>query len=274
MKVLITGASSGLGFALVERALECGYHVVAATREPASILNSLTNYDPTLFEVVKIPSVMPGIATEIAISLSAYGDFDIVINNAGMGLFGPLEELQRLDLDQLFELNVFLPLEIMRMATAQLRQRGGGTIVNISSVSGHLGGAGYGAYAASKAALSTLTEALAEEVQPFRIQVLLIEAGRLDTDFVLKATQTLGPVSPYLPHVGENLKIIQEDRNRGAAKVEIVATEIFDLIGASDAPLRYFVGGGAHDIVSEKIDALLDGAAILSAARKRLSSPT
>ena len=186
--------------------------------------------------------------------VARHGRVDAVINNAACGLFGALEELDRTDLDHMFELNVFVPLKLMQLAAAQMRSQGSGIIVNVSSASAYLGGAGYGAYAASKAALTALSEALLEEVTPFGVKVMLVEPGRLNTDFVVNSSvhkSTNG--SPYASHVGRSLRAIVNQRQVAAAKVDDVAREIVALIASDSVPFRYFVGGGVGDIIREKI---------------------
>lgn len=130
MKVLVTGASKGLGLALVKQALSLGHQVVAVSRTPKSLLDDLSANERALTQAVSMPPLLSENAGDALEAIEELGSFDVVFNNAGLGLFGPLEELSRSDLNDLFELNVFFPLGVMRIAAAQMRRQGSGVIVN------------------------------------------------------------------------------------------------------------------------------------------------
>lgn len=180
---IITGASRGFGRALAESALAKGDRVVAAVRRPESMTDLEAEY-PDTFLVVKHDARDTGAAADLVRdALDRFGQLDVLVNNAGRVLVGAVEEVGDAQLRELMDLHLFGPAALVRAALPAMRERGTGTIVQMSSQGGRMSFPGVSAYSASKFALEGWSEALAGEVVPFGIRVMLVEPSRFRTDF-------------------------------------------------------------------------------------------
>lgn len=181
---LVTGTSSGFGRILAELALARGDRVVATARDPGRLAD-LTRRFPGQVLPLALDVTDPAAPIAALAEVEAqFGRLDILVNNAGYGLVGAVEELQPSEYRPMFETNLFGLIEMTRAALALMRRTGGGRIVNLSSVGGFTGRAGFGLYNASKFAVEGLSEALAQEVAPFGIKVIIVEPGAFRTEFL------------------------------------------------------------------------------------------
>ncbi|MEU8404259.1 SDR family oxidoreductase [Nonomuraea sp. NPDC048892] len=179
----ITGASRGLGLHLARTALTHGDTVVAAVRDPARLPDDLQQSDRVLgvrLDVTRDDEITQAVKTAV----QRYGTIDVLVNNAGRGLLGALEEITDAEARSLFDLNVFALINLTRAVLPGMRAAGGGKIVNIGSRSGFEGEPGVSMYSASKFAVAGLSEALSAELAPFGIQCMVVEPGVLRTDFL------------------------------------------------------------------------------------------
>lgn len=185
----ITGSSLGFGRALAEAVLARGERVVATARSAQRVADLQDRY-PERALAVRLDVTDPSQAqAAFDAALATFGRIDVVVNNAGYGLFGALEELPDEQVRDLFETNVFGVLNVTRAALSHLRRQRSGHIVQISSLSGVAGAvAGEGAYAATKGAVEGLSEVLAREIAHLGIRVTIIEPGPFRTDFAAAAT--------------------------------------------------------------------------------------
>ncbi len=174
LRVLITGCSSGIGRALCEELVRRRYDVIATARSVRT-LDGLSASMKLALDVTSDVSV--------ANAISAAERVDAVVNNAGLGLWGPVESTSIQDVKLLFETNVFGPLRVLKAALPQMRARREGMVVQVSSVAGQVSGPLFGHYAASKHALEAQTEALRLELAPFGVKVALAEIGAVESDF-------------------------------------------------------------------------------------------
>ncbi|MGR6919563.1 SDR family NAD(P)-dependent oxidoreductase [[Actinomadura] parvosata] len=180
---IITGASRGFGRALAEAALAAGDRVVAAVRRPESVADLEAKYpDDCLIATFDARDVTAA-AGLVRDTLDRFGQLDVLVNNAGRAVVGAVEEIGDAQLRELMELHLFGPAALVRAALPAMRERGGGTIVQMSSQGGRTAFPGVSAYCASKFALEGWSEALAGEVAPFGIRVLLVEPSRFRTGF-------------------------------------------------------------------------------------------
>jgi NAD(P)-dependent dehydrogenase (short-subunit alcohol dehydrogenase family) len=180
---IITGASRGFGRALAESALAEGDRVVAAVRRPESTTDLEAKY-PDTFLIAKYDARDTGAATDLVReTLDRFGQLDVLVNNAGRAVVGAVEEVSDAQLRELMDLHLFGPAALVRAALPAMRERGTGTIVQMSSQGGRMSFPGVSAYSASKFALEGWSEALAGEVAPFGIRVMLVEPSRFRTDF-------------------------------------------------------------------------------------------
>jgi NAD(P)-dependent dehydrogenase (short-subunit alcohol dehydrogenase family) len=180
---IITGASRGFGRALAESALAEGDRVVAAVRRPESMTDLEAKY-PDTFLSAKYDARDTGAATDLVReTLDRFGQLDVLVNNAGRAVVGAVEEVSDAQLRELMDLHLFGPAALVRAVLPAMRERGTGTIVQMSSQGGRMSFPGVSAYSASKFALEGWSEALAGEVAPFGIRVMLVEPSRFRTDF-------------------------------------------------------------------------------------------
>ncbi len=199
--VLITGASQGIGRATTLYLASRGYHVVAAGRslERLSALKAdsqtADNITPWELDVGN-----PSCAKQVPAIIERVGRIDVLVNNAGYGLRGYLEELDMREVQAQFETNLFSTLRLSQAVIPHMRENGGGAIINIGSVAAHLASPSGGAYAATKSAMRSLTMALRIELHPFGIKVAVIEPGVIRANFVqnqIAAERSRDPDSPY-----------------------------------------------------------------------------
>lgn len=181
---LITGCSSGFGRILAEMALARGDRVIATARKIEPLADLGAGSAGQLLTLALDVTDPASIAAVMAQAEAAFGRVDVLVNNAGFGLVGAVEELQPHEYRPMFETNLFGLIEVTRGALPLMRRHGGARIVNLSSVGGFTGRQGFGLYNASKFAVEGLSEALAEEVAPFGIKVIIVEPGAFRTAFL------------------------------------------------------------------------------------------
>ena len=174
--ILITGASSGIGKAIGEFLHHKGFVVYGTSRNPDKVTNSV--FPLIALEVRNVESIKAAIEKVISIS----GRIDVVINNAGVGIIGPLEEIPTDEIRNNFETNLFGPIEVMKAVLPQMRAQKSGLIINITSIAGYMGLPYRAVYSASKGALALVTESLRMEVKPFNIDITNIAPGEFATN--------------------------------------------------------------------------------------------
>lgn len=232
--VLITGASSGIGRACADYLHQRGYRVFGASRQmplPSA------SFEMVRMDVDDDASVEQGIAAV----LERAGRLDVVVNNAGFGLVGALEDTSLAQAQAQFETNFFGAVRVCRAVLPAMRKQGGGYIVNISSLAGRLGLPFHGFYSAAKFALEGYSEALHFEVKPFGIQVVLIEPGDFKTAFAAHRRHVTSPDSVYAARYARALQAMEANERRGADPILIA--RLLERIIRSPAPrLRYMVG--------------------------------
>eukprot|EP01132_Coremiostelium_polycephalum_P011125 gene11125-13620_t len=181
----VTGASKGLGLAFVKRLLESGQKVVATSRSKES-LNKLVGADSDKFLALQVDLANEdSVKDSIEKSVAAFSRIDVIVNNAGFGLCGSVEEMSDKELRSIMDINFFGLMNVLRHGTKVLREQKSGFVFNISSIAGMYGPwPGLSAYTGSKFAVDGLTESYKTEVQPFGIKVCTINPGYFRTDFL------------------------------------------------------------------------------------------
>ncbi|GGT41052.1 oxidoreductase [Streptomyces chromofuscus] len=181
----VTGASRGLGLEIVKAALERGEQVVAAARSPRQVQEALPSGRADQLLVVPLDVTDQEQAqAAVKAALARFGGIDVLVNNAGRGLVGAVEETSDAEARAVFDINVFGLLTVLRAVTPVMRAAGRGRIVNISSTGGVVAWPGWGVYSASKFAVEGITEALRLELAPLGIQVTSVQPGPLRTGFL------------------------------------------------------------------------------------------
>jgi NAD(P)-dependent dehydrogenase (short-subunit alcohol dehydrogenase family) len=251
----ITGASSGLGRALAEAALDRGERVVATARNPEQVAE-LEERHPGQVAAVRLDVTDPEQArTAVDAGLEAFDRIDVVVNNAGYGLFGALEELSDDDLRREFDTNVFGALAVTRAALPHLRQRRSGHIVQISSLEGIAPAVGgEAAYAGTKFAVEGIAEGLAKEVAHLGIRVTIVEPGPVRTDFAAGSIAKPPENGDYGESVGKAFEWFEDIAGQQPNDPALVAAAIINVVDADDPPLRLPLGEEAVDAIREKLD--------------------
>jgi NAD(P)-dependent dehydrogenase (short-subunit alcohol dehydrogenase family) len=247
---LITGASAGLGRALAETAAERGDRVVATSRHAGS-LRELADRNPGSVVAEELDVRDAEQANEVA---RRAGRIDVLANNAGFGLFGPLEELTDAQLRDEFETNVFGAVNMIRAVLPGMRAQRSGRIVQISSLEGVAPAlAGECAYAASKFAMEGLCESLAREVAHLGIGVTVVEPGPIRTEFAERATAQAPEDPDYEQSVGAALAAFAELAGRQPNDPHLVAAAIVTAVHDPDPPFRLALGVEAIQGIREKL---------------------
>ncbi|MBP0455464.1 MULTISPECIES: oxidoreductase [unclassified Kitasatospora] len=253
---LITGANSGFGQAIAEAALAAGDTVVAAARRPET-LDALVAAHPDRVVPVRLDVTdQAGIASVVADTLLWYGRIDVLVNNAGRGLIGAVEEYTDRDLRDLMDLHFFGPAALTRAVLPHMRSRGSGAVVQMSSMGGRFSFPGVGAYSATKFALEGLSEALALEVAQFGVKVLIVEPGSFRTSFAGPGALAQTPAIPaYESVVGPVRSALPESDGKQPGDPAKAAAAILAALDAERTPLRLALGNDAVDAVLGNLQA-------------------
>ncbi len=234
--VLITGGSSGIGKSIGEFLHQKGFVVYGTSRNPEKITNSI--FPLVALDVRDKQSIVNCVAEVIQKS----GRLDIVINNAGVGITGPIEEIPTEEIRNNFETNLFGPIEVMKAVLPQMREQKSGLIINITSIAGYMGLPYRGIYSASKGALELITEALRMEVKSFGIQITNVAPGDFATN--IASGRYHAPVvkgSAYEVPYGNTLKEMDSHVDSGSNPNEM-AEAIFAIIQTKNPKVHYKVG--------------------------------
>lgn len=234
--VLITGGSSGIGKSVGEFLHHKGFVVYGTSRNPERVLNSV--FPLVALDVRNTESIQAAIAKIIAVT----GRLDVVINNAGVGITGPLEEIPTSEIKNNFETNFFGPIEVMKAALPQMRQQKSGLIINVTSIAGYMGLPYRSVYSASKGALELITEALNMEVKSFGINITNVAPGDFATNIASgRFHAPLIKGSAYEIPYTKTLAMMDEHVDSGSNPNEM-ALAIYNIIQAKNPKVHYKVG--------------------------------
>ncbi|MEZ0539280.1 SDR family oxidoreductase [Fibrella arboris] len=243
--ILITGCSTGIGFATAEVLARNGHQVYATMRNPqrAPELGQLAQRDNLPITILPMDvDSDASVRTAVADVLAQAGQIDVLVNNAGIAPSGPVEESLLDSFRRVMETNYFGVLRCIQAVLPPMRARRSGCIVNISSVSGKLYSPFLGAYSASKAAVEALSESLAGELVPFGVRVVLVEPGVIDTPIIGKLDETPAQTSyPALNRIQAFFAASQANH----VPASLVSDVIQAIISGHDTQLRYPVGPDA-----------------------------
>lgn len=247
----VTGANSGFGLAITHAALAAGDEVVAAVRRPDT-MRELAEASDGRVSVVELDLRD---SDRLRAAVEAAGRVDVLVNNAGFAIVGAVEETSDAELRDAMQVMFFGPLELTRLVLPQMRARRSGTVVQLTSMGGMLSFAGVGAYSAAKGALELASEALAAEVAPLGIKVLIVEPGAFRTGLQAPAAQQ-----------GAQTRIADYDATAGATRDALAAAHgtqegdpakaaaaVLEVLGWKEPPLRLALGNDAVDEIRRKL---------------------
>jgi len=251
----ITGCSTGFGRALARQTLALGYPTVLTARNTAQIEDLAAGHPDAL--VLKLDVTDPQqIKEAVAAAQARFGAIDVLVNNAGIGYFGSFEESGMEEVRAMFEVNVWGLAETTRAVLPMMRARRSGTVVNISSIAGIAAFPSLSFYNASKFAVEALSEAMAQEVAPLGIKVLLVEPGPFRTDWAGRsASEAPGALECYQATAGARAKQIRDASGRQAGDPARAAAAIIQAVEAPEPPLRLLLGKAALKMARLKLAA-------------------
>ena len=254
----ITGASKGFGLELVQQLLAKGEKVAATTRNKSELEKSVPaneNFLPLEMDIVNESSVQSAIAQTI----EKFNSLDVVINNAGYGLLGAVEELSDAEARQNFDVNVFGSLNVIRQALPQMRKQQSGHIFNVSSIGGYLGDfPGFGIYCATKFAVVGFTEALAMEAKPFNVNVTAVLPGYFRTNF-LNSDSLLTSKNQMEEYTTtrESQQFHQQQMNNNQPGDPVKGVKaIIEAAQSENPPVHLLLGSDAFGLAKQKMESM------------------
>ena len=257
LRWLITGASSGFGRIFAETALAQGDRVVATARNVAAISDLPERY-PQAALALPLDVTDPAQVRAAIATATASGDVDVLVNNAGHGMIGALEELSDNEIRQTLETNLFGALAVTRAVLPHMRARRRGHIVQMSSVGGVVANPGHALYNTSKFALEGASEALAGEVAPFGIRVTLVEPGPFRTAFAGRSAAFATPIPDYADTPAGALRARFRDQDGvQPGDPELAVEAVISVVRSGSAPLRLPLGRAAVQRIRAKLEGQL-----------------
>lgn len=243
---LITGVSSGFGRQLAEQLLGQGEIVVGTARDTAKVTDLLERYPKTFYAEELDVTDTAAIREVVERSFARLGRVDVIISNAGYGLFGAAEELSDQQIEQIIATNLVGPIQLIRAALPYLRTQGGGRIIQISSYGGQVAFAGNSMYHATKWGIEGFVESVAQEIASFGIGMTIVEPGGARTEFRTGSAQVadLTPVYDATP-AHSFLKMLDPKNGLAPGDPARMASRIIESVGVNPAPLRLVLGSQA-----------------------------
>ena len=254
---LVTGCASGFGRAIAQAALERGQRVVATCRR-VEVLQAWQDAQPDRCRVLPLDVTAPDLEAQAARAVEAFGRVDVLVNNAGFGLIGALEECSLEQIRRNVETNFFGPLRLMRALLPVMREQGGGHLVNISAAAAIANYPGFSAYGAAKAALEAASEAVKAEAAVFGIKVTLIEPGPFRTDFIGRSMEKAeSEVAAYANTSGRFRQMLERMDGKQVGDPEKAAALIVDLVMRGHSGLRVPLGRYAVKKIRDRAASVL-----------------
>ena len=235
--ILVTGASSGIGKSIATFLQQKGYRVFGTSRNPKNI--DSFSFELITLDVLKVDTIEKAVAYII----KKEGRLDVLINNAGMGITGPIEDTPTDEMRAVFNTNLFGAIDVMKAVLPQMRGQKVGMILNVTSIAGYMGLPFRGLYSATKGALELVTEAISMEVKNFGIKVVNIAPGDFATNIAAGRYHT--PVfekSAYSEMYQSNLDLMDAHVEGGMNPIEMAKT-VFKIINTENPKIHYKVGG-------------------------------
>ncbi len=252
---LVTGASSGFGRAIAEVALERGDAVVATARRPEALDDVVSGAPEGSVLALGLDVTDPQqISRAVDEVVAGFGRVDVLVNNAGYGSVGAVEEFSMEELREHFETMFFGAVQLTKAVLPRMRERESGAIVQISSMGGQLAFPGFGSYCAAKFALEGLSEALAGEVAPFGIKVLIVEPGAFRTGFGGSRMHRSPEIEAYRDSVGGTRELVDGMDQTQPGDPKKAARAILTALDARETPLRLPLGVDAIENIRAHMD--------------------
>jgi NAD(P)-dependent dehydrogenase (short-subunit alcohol dehydrogenase family) len=254
----VTGASQGLGLTLVKKLLENDYRVAATSRNVQKLKEAVGVIDSDRFLPLVVDlNNLDCIDESVQQTLAAFGRIDVVVNNAGYGMTGTIEEIEEKEIRTIFDVNVFAAINVVKKILPLLRKQRSGYIINIGSVAGFVGAPGWAIYSATKAALAAFTEVLALDLKEFGINTTVVEPSGFRTGFLTADSLA------YRESKIEGYQAVKDAAKRYLDADGIQpgdpgkASDILIELAESDQPpLHLYLGQDAYNRVAKKLNAM------------------
>lgn len=251
----VTGASQGLGLILVKKLLENGCRVAATSREARTLAQAVGVIDKDRFLPLAVDLTNPDCIDEsIQETVATFGRIDVVVNNAGYGMAGILEEITELDIRNIFNVNVLATIDVVKSVLPVMRSQKSGYIINIGSVAGFVGAPGWSVYSATKAAVAAFSEVLALDVKEFGIKVTVVEPSGFRTGFL--TSKSLALITPTI----EGYEAVKNTQDRylssdgkQAGNPDRAAEIFMELAESPEPPMHLFLGNDAYNRAQKKL---------------------
>jgi NAD(P)-dependent dehydrogenase (short-subunit alcohol dehydrogenase family) len=254
---LVTGASTGFGRELVEYLLAQDARVVATARKVEGLKELETRYPERVLVAALDVTDEQQVEAAVRAAVKRFGRVDVLVNNAGYGMVGAVEESAEGEFRPMFETNVFGLIRVTQAVLPQMRRQGSGHIVNVSSIGGLVATPGFGMYNATKFAVEGLSEALAQEVGPLGIGVTIVEPGPFRTKFLGKAGgEAASKIADYDGTAGKMRAYFVEQDGKQRGDPQKVAEAMVKAVEAEHPPLHLLLGGSTIPRVKAKMEAL------------------
>lgn len=242
----ITGASRGFGLQLARDALARGDSVAATARDPKTVAGALGAHPNLLVVQLDVTKEAAAVAASRA-AIERFGRIDVLVNNAGYGVFGAVEEASAEEVRRNYETNVFGLLNVSRAVLPAMRQQGSGHVINISSQGGYQAFGGFGIYCSTKFAVEGLSEAMAQELAPLGVHVTVVDPGAFRTDFLDASSlaQTAASIEDYRGPLDAMRNWAASNNHAQPGDPAKLSQALLQLADAAQPPLRLQLGSDA-----------------------------
>jgi len=251
----VTGASRGLGLTLVKKLLENGYRVAATSRNAYTLSQAAGVTDKNRFLPLAVDLNNPeSIEESLDQTLAAFGRIDVVVNNAGYGMAGTVEEIADPDIRNIFNVNVFATIDVVKAVLPVMRSQKSGYIINIGSVAGFAGAPGWSVYSATKAAVAAFSEVIALDVKEFGIKVTVAEPSGFRTGFLSQHSLALTTttIEGYEAVKNTQDRYLSSD-GKQAGDPDRAAEIFIELAENPEPPMHLFLGNDAYNRAAKKL---------------------
>jgi len=256
----VTGASQGLGLNLVKKLLTSGYRVAATSRNAQTLKDAVGLIDTDRFLPLAVDlGNLDCIEESIRQTITAFGRIDVLVNNAGYGMAGTVEEIVERDIRNIFDVNVLATINVTRSILPVMRKQKSGFVINMGSVAGFVGAPGWSVYSATKAAIAAFSEVLALDVKEFGIRVTVVEPSGFRTGFLTKDSLA------FTESKIEGYQAVKDTQERYLAAngkqpgdPDKAAEILIRLSENQQPPLHLYLGQDAYKRASEKLTAMVD----------------
>ncbi len=253
----ITGSSTGFGRTLAETLLKQGDRVIATARKPEQLQDLIAQYPETAIALRLDVTDKAEIKTVIEKAIASFGRIDVLVNNAGYGLIGALEEVSDAQIQRNFDTNLFGAINVIRAVLPVMREQQSGHIVNMSAIAGFTNELGFSIYGGAKFALEGVSEALHGEVAPLGIKVTIVEPGPFRTDFIGRSLdRAQEQMEAYQGTVGKFVNFLNNIEGKQPGDPQKAAEAIVQVVNSDNPPLRLVLGKYAYTKFRKKIESL------------------